>query len=86
MLFSYLDAQEGAITLCGEITQDLQADLSHLNSTILDIPTESNRQRRSGNLARLGHKRFVRGLIDDPASLQPIYLRKSAAEERLDQD
>ncbi|MFL2640019.1 MAG: tRNA (adenosine(37)-N6)-threonylcarbamoyltransferase complex dimerization subunit type 1 TsaB [Dehalococcoidia bacterium] len=85
MLFSYLNTQERTMTLCGEITEDLQERVSHLRTTIVDIPTESDRQRRSGNLARLGYKRFIRGLIDDPASLQPVYLRKSAAEERIEQ-
>ena len=85
-LFSYLNTQEGPITLCGEITKELQERLFEMKSAIVDIPTESNRQRQSGNLARLGYKRFIRGLIDDPSSLQPIYLRKSAAEERLEQD
>ena len=55
-----------------------------MNNTKIHIPAMPERQRRSGELARLGYRRFTQGLMDDPTKLQPVYLRKSAAEENLE--
>ena len=84
-LFSFIDGQEDAMIICGEITDDLENQLSRINNATIHIPPKSQRQRRSGELARLGYRRFSQDLIDDAASLQPVYLRKSAAEENFEQ-
>ncbi|MEC8945525.1 MAG: tRNA (adenosine(37)-N6)-threonylcarbamoyltransferase complex dimerization subunit type 1 TsaB [Chloroflexota bacterium] len=83
-LFSFIDEQKGPMIICGEITDDLEDRLVQINNTIIHIPPIPERQRRSGELARLGYRRFTQGLMDDPTKLQPVYLRKSAAEENLE--
>ena len=61
---------------CGELTQ---AVIDELNEKLGDkaiIPSPSARLRRPGFLAELGFKHLQAGSYDNPASLQPIYLRK----------
>jgi len=61
---------------CGELTQ---ATIDELNERLGDkaiIPSPSARLRRPGYLAELGFKRLQAGIYDNPAVLQPVYLRK----------
>ena len=83
-LFSFIDEQEDPMIICGEITDDLEDRLARIEKATIRIPMMPERQRRSGELARLGYRRFTQDLIDDPTSLQPVYLRESAAEENLE--
>lgn len=62
--------------LCGELTSALEEDLRRSLGTLAMIPHRSARLRRAGNLAALGWARLRRGDTDDPATLQPIYMRR----------
>lgn len=61
---------------CGEILPSMMLELQQklLERTI--IPEPPARLRRAGYLAALGWQRLERGEWDDPASLQPLYLRQ----------
>ncbi len=63
---------------CGELTEDItsqiQANLGHL--AVIYPPVAP--PRRVGFLIHLGWQRLCEGLSDDPATLQPLYLRGPA--------
>jgi tRNA threonylcarbamoyl adenosine modification protein YeaZ len=61
---------------CGELTQTVIDELTAKLGDKAIIPHPSARLRRTGYLAELGFKRLQAGSYDNPASLQPIYLRK----------
>jgi len=61
---------------CGEITQAAIDELTEKLGSKAIVPSASSRLRRSGFLAELGFKRLQSGSYDNPASLQPVYLRK----------
>jgi hypothetical protein len=61
---------------CGEPTQAAIDKLTGKLGSKAIIPSESARLRRTGFLAELGFKRLQNGSYDNPAGLQPIYLRK----------
>lgn len=62
--------------LCGEIAPVILDELRKCLGDHALVPDESVRVRRAGCLAELGWQRLNRGEQDDPAVLQPIYLRK----------
>ncbi len=60
---------------CGEFVPFVAAELSQrLKGKAIIVPPAA-RLRRAGFLAELGLKRFKAGDYDDPATLQPLYLR-----------
>ena len=46
------------------------------------IPGQAAQLRRAGYLAELGQQRLKAGDFDDPAALQPVYLRRPPITER----
>ncbi|MBI2957277.1 MAG: tRNA (adenosine(37)-N6)-threonylcarbamoyltransferase complex dimerization subunit type 1 TsaB [Chloroflexi bacterium] len=62
--------------LCGEISGELEDALRKSLGDLVLIPPAASRLRRAGNLAALGWARLLRGEKDDPATLQPIYMRR----------
>ncbi len=61
-------AEEVALALVGRLGDDVRASGA-------PPPT-----RRAGILARMAHSKWVSGLTDDAATLQPIYLRSTQVE------
>ena len=60
---------------CGEHMSTVQKELTDRLGPLAVFPPKSATLRRPGNLAALGWKRLEKGLADDPATLQPLYLR-----------
>jgi tRNA threonylcarbamoyladenosine biosynthesis protein TsaB len=62
--------------LCGEISAAMAAELrQRLDAMAIIAPPAAN-ARRAGYLAELGWFRIRDGQQDDPATLQPLYLRR----------
>ena len=61
---------------CGEFIPIIASQLSKQLKDWAVIPTSASRLRRAGFLAELGLKRLKAGDYDNPATLQPIYLRR----------
>lgn len=61
---------------CGELTSPVIEQIRTTLAGNAVIPDSSARLRRAAYLAELGQKRLDRGEQDDPATLQPIYLRR----------
>ena len=60
---------------CGEIPPDIINEIRQKLGKQAIIPQTCTRLRRAGFLAMLGWQRLTRGEEDDPATLQPLYLR-----------
>jgi len=65
-----------ATVFCGELTPAAIDELTQKLGDKAIIPPPAARLRRTGYLAELGYLRLQAGIYDNPASLQPIYLRK----------
>jgi tRNA threonylcarbamoyl adenosine modification protein YeaZ len=61
---------------CGELTSSVIDEIALLLKTKAVIPPPAALLRRAGFLAELGLKRLVAGDCDNPAALQPLYLRR----------
>lgn len=61
---------------CGEMTPNIISELRKALRQKAVIPPPAFRLRRAGYLAELGLKRFKVGDFDNPATLQPLYLRR----------
>jgi len=61
---------------CGEITPAFAEDLGRRLGDLATIPRAVARLRRTGNLAALGWQKLQESGPDDPALLQPIYMRR----------
>lgn len=61
------------VLLCGELSAELRQKLRKDNNVTLASPAYS--ARRPSFLAELGWRRWERDLVDDVASLAPVYLR-----------
>ena len=74
-----LGGETGARTLfCGEVSPELASQLRrHLGRQAVIIEGAALR-RRAGYLAELGWRKLRAGEQDNPATLQPLYLRKPA--------
>lgn len=59
---------------CGELSQDMISDIRQ-NLAGRAIISRSESQSRANSLAILGWHKLSRGEQDDPATLQPLYLR-----------
>lgn len=62
--------------VCGEIPQPVMEQLINTIKQLAIIPDVAVRLRRPGFLGKLGWLRLSAGLSNDPAELQPIYLRQ----------
>jgi len=72
-----LSAQIATKTIfCGELTANMISAIGKTLKQKAVIPSPAFRLRRAGYLAELGLKRFKAGDGDNPATLQPIYLRR----------
>lgn len=60
---------------CGEISPALATDLRRRLEHAVIAPPAAN-ARRAGYLAELGWRRIRDGNVDDPGTLQPLYLRR----------
>ena len=60
---------------CGEHMSSIKEELAERLGPLALFPPKSATLRRPGNLAAMGWKRLAKGLADDPATLQPLYLR-----------
>ncbi len=60
---------------CGEIPPEVMGELQQKLGKRAIIPQPFLRMRRAGFLAILGWQKLNRGEQDDPATLQPLYLR-----------
>ena len=63
---------------CGEFAETIAKELSNRLGARAIIPPLATRLRRAGYLAELGLRRLEAGDYDNPASLQPLYLRRPA--------
>ncbi|MFC2017538.1 tRNA (adenosine(37)-N6)-threonylcarbamoyltransferase complex dimerization subunit type 1 TsaB [Chloroflexota bacterium] len=61
---------------CGEFIPSIATQLNKKLKEKAIIPSPATRLRRAGFLAELGLKRFKAGDYDNPATLQPLYLRR----------
>ena len=61
---------------CGELTQSAIDELTAALGEKAVIPSPCARLRRCGFLSELGYFRLKNGSCDNPAALQPIYLKK----------
>jgi len=61
---------------CGELTPLVATELRKQLGQRTIIPPPATRQRRAGFLAELGQQRLEAGDYDNPATLQPLYLRR----------
>jgi tRNA threonylcarbamoyl adenosine modification protein YeaZ len=67
---------------CGEISPMIASQLRKVLKTKAIVLAQAARLRRAGYLAELGQQRLKTGDFDDPATLQPIYLRHPPITER----
>ena len=63
---------------CGQITEEIATQLKGILGEKAIIAQGALLLRRAGYLAELGAKRLANGESDNPATLQPLYLRKPA--------
>jgi tRNA threonylcarbamoyl adenosine modification protein YeaZ len=64
------------ILFCGEFIPSIATDLKKQLKQKAIIPPPSTRLRRASFLAELGLKRLKAGDYDNPATLQPLYIRQ----------
>ena len=67
---------------CGEYTPLIAPELRRRLRQKAMIPTLAARLRRASFLAELGQRRLATGNYDNPATLQPTYLRRPPITER----
>lgn len=66
----------GTTLFCGEFVPEVAPTLKQLLGDKAIIPSAMTGMRRASFLAELGIRRLDTGDIDDPATLQPVYLRR----------
>jgi tRNA threonylcarbamoyl adenosine modification protein YeaZ len=71
-----------ATVFCGEISPLTAGQIKRLLKAKAVIPAPAAQLRRAYYLAELGQRRREAGDFDDPAALQPIYLRRPPITER----
>jgi len=67
-----------ATVFCGQITEEVASHLKGYLEEKAIVAQGALLMRRAGYLAELGWKRLTNGDSDNPATLQPLYLRKPA--------
>lgn len=73
---------EEETVFCGEIPESVIPQLQQKLGKNAVIPGPATRLRRAGYLAILGWQRLSKGEQDNPASLQPLYLRQPPITQR----
>jgi tRNA threonylcarbamoyladenosine biosynthesis protein TsaB len=73
---------EGATLFCGEILPSVVQELQQRLGKRATIPDSPTRLRHASHLAALGWQRLTKGDQDNPASLQPLYLRQPPITQR----
>lgn len=68
---------------CGELAAPLISELTARLGAKAVIPTPAARLRRAAYLAELGGRRLKANDTDDPATLQPLYLRRPSITQRV---
>lgn len=68
----------GRTIFCGHLSPDTAEQLKAKLGEKAIIPPPASRLRRASFLAELGVKRLISGDSDNPATLQPVYLRRPA--------
>ena len=63
---------------CGQISPEIASQLKEWLGEQVVIVEGASSLRRAGYLAELGWRRLEKGDHDDPATLQPLYLRRPA--------
>ncbi|MFH1639092.1 MAG: tRNA (adenosine(37)-N6)-threonylcarbamoyltransferase complex dimerization subunit type 1 TsaB [Chloroflexota bacterium] len=61
---------------CGEFIPAVADELTHVLKDKAVLPSPAARLRRATYLTELGQKQLKAGIAGDPATLQPIYLRR----------
>lgn len=74
------------IFLCGDVRKEPIVHLRRELVGLVTVPSAAALVRRAGYLAELGARKLRRGEVDDPISLQPIYLRRPAITKSRRQD
>jgi len=69
---------KGRTIFCGEISPEVASEIKERLGSSALIADGAAGLRRAGYLAELGWRRIKEGDTDDPATLQPLYLRKPA--------
>ncbi len=64
--------------VCGDIRKEAVVHLRRELGEQIAMPSAAGALQRAGYLAELGAKKLHKGMADDLASLQPIYLRRPA--------
>jgi tRNA threonylcarbamoyladenosine biosynthesis protein TsaB len=72
-----LERLTGPALVCGELSESLVAELRERPDLVL--PEPSLRQRRPGVLAELTWQRLRAGAVDDPTTLEPLYLHAAVS-------
>jgi len=75
-------SREGPILFCGEVRPEWAAEIARQASTSVVLVSPTGILRRAGALAELCWWRLQAGQVDDPATLQAIYLRRPPVLER----
>lgn len=70
----------GDALLCGEAAEHVWSVLGTRLGGGIRVPIAPPPTRRTGVLARIAHSMWTSGITDDPATLQPIYLRSTQVE------
>ena len=70
----------GAMVICGEAASELASSFGGCLGEEVRVAAAPPPTRRAGVLADMAHRRLTAGRTDDPATLQPIYLRASQIE------
>ncbi|MER3438577.1 MAG: tRNA (adenosine(37)-N6)-threonylcarbamoyltransferase complex dimerization subunit type 1 TsaB [Chloroflexota bacterium] len=71
-LIAIAQALSSQLTITGELTREQERTLRAATSAT--IPPQSARLRRPLALAEIAWQRFEAGMVDDPVSLEPVYL------------
>ena len=68
---------------CGELSSEWAELIASLGGPMARVAPTAGRVRRAAFLAEAASRRLRDGALDDPLSLQPIYLRRPAVLDRL---
>lgn len=77
-LLAALGGDEGEVVLTGEFSPDQEARLRTATSSNVLLLAGGLNRRRAATMAALAAPAFLRGAVDDPASLEPVYAHARA--------
>ncbi|MCK4547441.1 MAG: tRNA (adenosine(37)-N6)-threonylcarbamoyltransferase complex dimerization subunit type 1 TsaB [Candidatus Eisenbacteria sp.] len=70
------------LCVVGDETCPLDELVNALSGRGVKVISSARSEAKPGTVARLGAARLLDGLVDDPVSLEPLYVRPSDAEEK----